>query len=651
MTIRSFRSSMAALLFFLATSCGNDDPVPADAPRACFTAPETLQAKMPLTFTSDCSANAASYLWDFGDDGTSTEPDPVHTFAVAGKYTVTLTVKNQKGEKHSTTSVIEIDAPEITVHMGDINANETWQEGLHLVFGFVTVRNATVTIMPGAVVFFSEGANLEVGTDTDVTTATLIANGTSLKPILFTADSDAPTAGFWDHIIFGDGDSGNSVLRHCTVEYGGGDGSLDAILKVYGTEVTIENSTFRHSAMYGLSVESTGSFKSFTNNTVSDCANASMYISPAQVHTIGLSNTFSGYVSIMSGSVSASNAAWKKLNVHYRMGVVYVGSEQGTTLTLEPGTIFQFSSWISLHVGTSATSKATLIANGTASQPITFTSADVLPSAGDWESIKFGAGTNPLTSLKYCNIEYGGLSDGWVDPGVLVIKDCSIIIENTRIADVPAQAITMNGAASFGSFINNTIEVPGQDGVVIHANWAHTLGTGNTFDAARGIVVKGGVLSHPSVTWLKQPVPYIIEDRHLEIYSDAGSMLTIEPGTTIKTSGNIIWVGAYGKGGLVANGTAAEPIIFSSSRATPQKGDWNGIRFTSQTLAGSLLNHCVVEYAGYYSDAGVTVSYTDLPSITNSTIRYSASYGIELEMSNPTMSNNTFVGNDGVDVY
>jgi parallel beta-helix repeat protein len=159
------------------------------------------------------------------------------------------------------------------------------------------------------------------------------------------------------------------------------------------------------------------------------------------------------------------------------------------------------------------------------------------------------------------------------------------------------------------------------------------------------------VLSQPSVTWLKQPVPYIIEDRHLEIYSDAGSMLTIQPGTTIKTSGNIIWVGAYGKGGLIANGTASEPIIFSSSRATPQKGDWNGIRFTSQTLSGSMLNHCVVEYAGYYSDAGVTVSYTDLPSITNSTIRYSASYGIELEMSNPTMSNNTFVGNDGVDVY
>lgn len=43
---------------------------------------------------NNLSRYATSYTWDFGDNITSTEANPVHTYASDGNYTVTLTVQN-----------------------------------------------------------------------------------------------------------------------------------------------------------------------------------------------------------------------------------------------------------------------------------------------------------------------------------------------------------------------------------------------------------------------------------------------------------------------------------------------------------------------------------------------------------------------------
>jgi len=48
-----------------------------------------------LTYTfTDISTGATSWLWDFGDFNTDNTQNPVHTYALAGTYTVTLTVSN-----------------------------------------------------------------------------------------------------------------------------------------------------------------------------------------------------------------------------------------------------------------------------------------------------------------------------------------------------------------------------------------------------------------------------------------------------------------------------------------------------------------------------------------------------------------------------
>ncbi|MEI6555648.1 MAG: PKD domain-containing protein [Paludibacter sp.] len=53
-------------------------------------------APLNVTFTDD-SKLANSWAWDFGDGGTSTLKNPTHTYAAVGKYTVKLTVTNEKG--------------------------------------------------------------------------------------------------------------------------------------------------------------------------------------------------------------------------------------------------------------------------------------------------------------------------------------------------------------------------------------------------------------------------------------------------------------------------------------------------------------------------------------------------------------------------
>lgn len=662
----SFFLFLSSLL--LLSSCGSDeeDPSP-DAPQACFTTTSgELKTSMSIQFTSDCSVNAVSYAWDFGDSQTSTEPNPVHSYTAPGKFSVKLTVKSDGGAEHSVTQVLDVTETgvERIVHFGEVNADETWQAGVvHVVFSYVTINNATITIEPGAVVRFAEGGRLEVGTKDGVTTARLVAQGTAEKPILFTADSDAPVAGYWRNLKFGAGDSGNSIIENCILEYGGGEDIYgDALIKIYGSAVTVQNNTLRKSAGYAVYVDSPGLFKAFTGNVLSECQDGSLLMDPETVPSIGLNNTLVGHVMVENGYIKSATSTWKKLSVPYHMvgGMLYVGSEAGTTWTIEAGTTIKFPARANVSIGGIATSKATLIANGTLAEPITFTSVTPISAVDQrWGALQFGIGANALTSLKYCVIENGGFTGSTAEYSEIIIKDCKINIESTKVLNSIDYAILLNSEASFGTFTNNTIDNPGQDGVYIHANWAHTIGTGNTFNAARGILVQTDIITQSDATWLKQPVPYIVTgpgSSGLSIYNSTpeGAKLTLAPGVQILmgTYGDIIaGGGSYGKGALIANGTATEPILISTDGNPPAKADWGAIKFGSSTTTG-ILNYCTIEYGGYnYSNGMITVGYTDIPVITNCIIRNSGAYGIVLNNASPTMSGNTFSGNAQADIY
>jgi subtilisin family serine protease len=92
---------------------GLGDASPA-APVAGFEyAVEGLMASFTNT-SSDINDDIVGYSWSFGDDETSTDMDPVHTYAAAGVYSVTLTVTDSEGMADSESMDVEVFAHSIT---------------------------------------------------------------------------------------------------------------------------------------------------------------------------------------------------------------------------------------------------------------------------------------------------------------------------------------------------------------------------------------------------------------------------------------------------------------------------------------------------------------------------------------------------------
>ncbi len=79
-------------------------------PVASFTAGRVYVPKiLTIAFTDKSIGNPASWSWNFGDGTSSTIPNPIHTYAAEGNYTVNLTVINEKGtdSKLATINVIK----------------------------------------------------------------------------------------------------------------------------------------------------------------------------------------------------------------------------------------------------------------------------------------------------------------------------------------------------------------------------------------------------------------------------------------------------------------------------------------------------------------------------------------------------------------
>ncbi len=80
------------ILLFLAflctaSSCHKNEPIP----KANFTYSGTNDYKVPCTVTfENLSTDSFSWDWDFGDNTSSTEKNPVHTYTKPGNFEVIL---------------------------------------------------------------------------------------------------------------------------------------------------------------------------------------------------------------------------------------------------------------------------------------------------------------------------------------------------------------------------------------------------------------------------------------------------------------------------------------------------------------------------------------------------------------------------------
>lgn len=108
----SFCMVLAATALF--SSCEKEQifksvVVEGEKPTAAFT---NTSGALTITFTNT-SLNPQSFYWQFGDGTSSTEQSPVHVYAVAGRYVVSLKTTSPAGYAATTTKTIVAAAPAV----------------------------------------------------------------------------------------------------------------------------------------------------------------------------------------------------------------------------------------------------------------------------------------------------------------------------------------------------------------------------------------------------------------------------------------------------------------------------------------------------------------------------------------------------------
>ncbi|MBN2379417.1 PKD domain-containing protein [candidate division WOR-3 bacterium] len=121
---------------------------------ANFTAePTSGPPHLEVQFTDHSTGNPSSWFWDFGDDSTSTQENPVHVYYEAGAYDVTLVVSREEASdtlKRKDYIVVEQDEyQEITKEEITLKW-KTYGDNLYVVLSAPTTGWVSVGLDPSA---------------------------------------------------------------------------------------------------------------------------------------------------------------------------------------------------------------------------------------------------------------------------------------------------------------------------------------------------------------------------------------------------------------------------------------------------------------------------------------------------------------------
>ena len=401
----------------------------------------------------------------------------------------------------------------------------------------------------------------------------------------------------------------------------------------------------------------------------------------------------------VSGHIT-SNTTWTTAGHPYVVtGDLYVDS--GVILTIEPGVVIKFDYHSLYHRRLIV--DGTLIAEGTPADSIVFTSirddeyggdtngdgSASNPSTGNWSGIEIRTGSGSSSRLSYCVFRYGGYRYSPTLYGVVRSEGSSPEIQNNLFYNNTKGLVCKSGATPVvhnNRFVNNSdvaISIsltanPDFSGNVLEGNGFSGLGIeAETYTGTYTLsqFELGGVSNVPyaigGTLTLGSGGSLLIESGLVvrsvgDIVVNNGAELTIEPGVVIKFDYHSLYHRRLiVDGTLIAEGTPADSIVFTSIRddeyggdtngdgsaSNPSTGNWSGIEIRTGSGSSSRLSYCVFRYGGYrYSPTlyGVVRSEGSSPEIQNN-LFYNNTKGLVCKSgATPVVHNNRFVNNSDV---
>ncbi|MCI5129615.1 MAG: hypothetical protein D3907_14270, partial [Candidatus Electrothrix sp. AUS3] len=149
-----------------------------------------------------------------------------------------------------------------------------------------------------------------------------------------------------------------------------------------------------------------------------------------------------------SGTIVADETWTPAGNPHIITGTLTIAADppNGATLVIQPGVEVRFEQGASIEVGAN-NAPGTLIAEGTASSGILFTSNQTTKTKGWWKYIRFNQQA-VNSRMSYCTVEYGGITYS----NAITYYGGNIVIENDTDASVSLNNCTISNSVSDGIF-------------------------------------------------------------------------------------------------------------------------------------------------------------------------------------------------------
>ncbi|HEY3268166.1 MAG TPA: right-handed parallel beta-helix repeat-containing protein [Armatimonadota bacterium] len=485
------------------------------------------------------------------------------------------------------------------------------------------------------------GAQVQVAGSTILVEGQLTADGASANHIVFTAYGRPNAAGGnWNGILFDGGTVG--TLNYCEIRYAGSSAGLGypaasktAAVYVNSGNVSITNSIIANSQTNGIEYASaagqfgggpqTSALKNNAFEAVAATYYAVKYDDPdCYCDVAGNSASGSGYLGIgVAGGEITTGPTWRKGGADFPYilrGQVTVGDQH--VLNIAAGVRVEASN------GAGITANGELNATGTALNPIVFTSGKASPVPGDFGGIDINS-SGAISDVTYCHIEYSS------SPALSVADVGTDVTYNTFLN--PAGTCIQMSAAT-GNILNNTFtNVPiGQyavtyDGPNVMPNIANNAATGPGY---LGVKLSGGAMTASGT--LQLPGSGLAYYLSSDLTVGTGQTAYFDPGNTFYIQG----AGIYVNGVLHAIGAANARITFTSAKASPAPGDWEGI-FIGATASGSEVEFSNVMYAGAAPNSGLAASCRadgSSPDFDHLAISHGLTHGILLNHSNSAVA-------------